>query len=146
LALPGQVVIDTECFEVPPQPSGPAPWGLVHVGAAAAAAESDAPQLGGAARGRHPRRTRRVRFNCNLCGEANERDVNPHAWRAGSVFARCAGCTAVHKLRDNLRIFHELGGPVFPPRHMRESFLVQGLLDKIAERRRRGGGPALPPN
>lgn len=35
------------------------------------------------------------------------------------------GCTAVHKLKDNLRIFHELAGPVFPPRNLRSSYLVQ---------------------
>jgi hypothetical protein len=31
----------------------------------------------------------------------------------------------VHKLRDNLRIFHELAGPVFPPRELRANYLVQ---------------------
>lgn len=35
------------------------------------------------------------------------------------------GCTAVHKLKDNLRIFHELAGPVFPPRNLRSSYLIQ---------------------
>ena len=34
-----------------------------------------------------------------------------------------------------LQIFHELEGPVFPPRHLRESFLVQEILDKIAAKR-----------
>jgi hypothetical protein len=38
---------------------------------------------------------------------------------------RPQGCTAVHKLRDNLRIFHELAGPVFPPRELRANYLVQ---------------------
>ena len=104
-----------------------------------------------------------LRFTCNLCGEANDCEVNPHAWRKGSVFARCEvraggraaaaslhaaphvrpcdaqqprltaplavplpqGCTAVHKLRDNLNIFHELAGPVFPPRELRSAYLVQ---------------------
>lgn len=32
---------------------------------------------------------------------------------------------AVHKLKDNLRIFTELAGPVFPPRNLRSSYLVQ---------------------
>lgn len=35
------------------------------------------------------------------------------------------GCTAVHKLKDNLKIFHELAGPVFPPRDLRSAYLVQ---------------------
>jgi hypothetical protein len=75
-----------------------------------------------------------VTFTCNLCGTGNWKEVNPHAWQKGSVFARCEGCSAVHKLVDNLRIFHELQD-VFPPRQLRSSFLVQEILDKIAERR-----------
>ena len=35
-----------------------------------------------------------------------------------------------------MQIFHELGGPIFPPRHLRESFLVQEVLDRIKERQR----------
>ena len=31
----------------------------------------------------------------------------------------------MHKLRDNLNIFHELAGPVFPPRDLRAHYLVQ---------------------
>lgn len=31
----------------------------------------------------------------------------------------------MHKLKDNLRIFHELAGPVFPPPELRSTFLVQ---------------------
>ena len=31
----------------------------------------------------------------------------------------------MHKLRDNLRIFHELAGPVFPPPELRSTYLVQ---------------------
>ena len=30
-----------------------------------------------------------LRFTCNLCGETNDCEVNPHAWAKGSVFARC---------------------------------------------------------
>jgi hypothetical protein len=29
------------------------------------------------------------------------------------VFARCGGCGVTHKLVDNLRLFHELAGPVY---------------------------------
>ncbi|KAI7835562.1 hypothetical protein COHA_010541 [Chlorella ohadii] len=77
-----------------------------------------------------------LRFTCNLCGETNDCEVNPHAWAKGSVFARCQGCTAVHKLKDNLNIFHELAGPVFPPRELRSSYLVQEILDRIQENNR----------
>lgn len=42
-------------------------------------------------------------------------------------------------LQDNLRIFHELRGPIFPPPHLRNSFLVQEVLDKIKARREREG-------
>lgn len=46
------------------------------------------------------------------------------------------GCTAVHKLKDNLNIFHELAGPVFPPRELRANYLVQEILDRIQEHNR----------
>ncbi len=42
--------------------------------------------------------------------------INPHAWQTGSVFARCSKCNVTHKLIDNLKIFHECAGPIFPPR------------------------------
>ena len=78
-----------------------------------------------------PRRTQRVSFTCNLCLERNlNRPVNPEAWKTGSVFVKCH-CGAVHKMKDNLKIFHELHGDVFPPVHQRESFLIQEILDRI---------------
>lgn len=40
--------------------------------------------------------------------------VNPLAWEKGSVFIRCTGCDVVHKVKDNLKIFHELAGQVYP--------------------------------
>ena len=40
--------------------------------------------------------------------------VNPLAWDKGSVFVRCARCDVVHKVKDNLKIFHELAGQVYP--------------------------------
>lgn len=52
----------------------------------------------------HPRRTRRLLFTCNLCGQSNSKRVNPIAWERGSVFARCDGCDVVHKLKDNLKV------------------------------------------
>lgn len=45
-----------------------------------------------------------------------------------------------------LQIFHELGGPIFPPRHMRNSFIVQSLLDKIEARRRREDSAGADPD
>lgn len=60
-----------------------------------------------------PRRTARIRFTCRRCGATTQRPVNPHAWRRGTVFATCGGCGVTHKLVDNLKLFHELSGPVF---------------------------------
>jgi len=60
-----------------------------------------------------PRRTARVRFTCRRCGATTQRPVNPHAWARGTVFATCGGCGVTHKLVDNLKLFHELDGPVF---------------------------------
>lgn len=84
----------------------------------------------------HPRRTRKVRFTCNLCDSSNEKWVNPQAWSSGSVFVQCDGCTVVHKLIDNLNIFSELAGPVFPPVELRDTFLVQEVLDRIEKKKR----------
>ncbi len=39
--------------------------------------------------------------------------VNPHAWASGTVFGRCDGCQVIHKLTDNLELFHELSGSLF---------------------------------
>ncbi len=44
----------------------------------------------------------------------------------------------MHKLKDNLNIFHELAGPVFPPRELRSSYLVQ-VGGSVAVGKRRGG-------
>ena len=43
--------------------------------------------------------------------------VNPHAWATGTVFGRCDGCHVIHKLTDNLELFHEMSGSVMgtPP-------------------------------
>ena len=105
LALTGVVVIDTEFEILPPAdahllPLLPPPvdtnttcTGMVYIGTTAANDTS-----------KHPRRTSRLRFTCNLCGECSEKAVNPLAWSKGSVFARCDGCSAVHKLKDNLKV------------------------------------------
>lgn len=79
----------------------------------------------------HPRRTARLSFTCNLCGERMKHvPVNPHAWKHGSVFCQCEACGVVHKLKDNLKIFHEIGD-VFPPRNLRNELLVRDILSKI---------------
>jgi hypothetical protein len=130
--LSGMVVIDTECEEVfAPNTTC---TGIIYLGSNQGSVPTET------AFGKHPRRTRRMRFTCNLCGETNEKDVNPRAWTEGSVFARCESCEAVHKLKDNLKIFHELKGPVFPPRDMRASFpAVQEILNRIEAKRINGG-------
>eukprot|EP00250_Pteridium_aquilinum_P005912 c15930_g1_i1 orf=259-675(+) len=61
-----------------------------------------------------PRRRMRVVFTCNVCGERTTRAINPHAYTDGTVFVQCAGCNVFHKLVDNLKLFHELKGSVFP--------------------------------
>lgn len=55
-----------------------------------------------------PRRTSRLHFTCNICGHRNEKLVNPRAWHEGTVFARCDGCSIVHKLKDNLNLIDEI--------------------------------------
>jgi hypothetical protein len=62
-----------------------------------------------------PRRTHKIKFTCLRCGAINIKPVNPHAWNNGSVFAKCGKCDITHKLTDNLKLFHELSGPVFGP-------------------------------
>ena len=62
----------------------------------------------------NPRRTRRLAWTCNLCGGRKVSPVNPLAWEKGSVFIRCPRCDVVHKVKDNLKIFHELAGQVYP--------------------------------
>jgi DNL zinc finger len=55
-----------------------------------------------------------VQFRCKICSAINIKPINPHAWALGTVFAKCANCDITHKLRDNLKLFHEFAGPVFP--------------------------------
>eukprot|EP00249_Psilotum_nudum_P021951 c28311_g1_i8 orf=451-1206(-) len=81
-----------------------------------------------------PRRRMRVAFTCNVCGERTVRAINPHAYTDGTVFVQCAGCNIFHKLVDNLKLFHEIKGRIFPgygaatlPEHQPYDFL--GLDD-----------------
>lgn len=62
---------------------------------------------------RSPRRGHKIKFTCKRCGATSIRPINIHAWREGTVFARCGRCHVTHKLIDNLRLFHEMQGPVF---------------------------------
>lgn len=43
-----------------------------------------------------------------MCGHRNEKLINPRAWHEGTVFARCDGCSVVHKLKDNLNLIDEI--------------------------------------
>jgi hypothetical protein len=62
-----------------------------------------------------PRRGHKIRFRCKRCGATSIKPINIHAWREGTVFARCGRCHVTHKLIDNLKLFHEMAGPVFDP-------------------------------
>eukprot|EP00252_Welwitschia_mirabilis_P024484 TRINITY_DN7289_c0_g1_i1.p1 TRINITY_DN7289_c0_g1~~TRINITY_DN7289_c0_g1_i1.p1 ORF type:complete len:217 (-),score=33.18 TRINITY_DN7289_c0_g1_i1:190-840(-) len=61
-----------------------------------------------------PRRRMRVAFTCGVCGQRTTRAINPHAYTDGTVFVQCAGCDVYHKLVDNLNLFHDLKGGIFP--------------------------------
>lgn len=61
-----------------------------------------------------PRRRMRVAFTCGVCGQRTTRAINPHAYTDGTVFVQCAGCDVFHKLVDNLNLFHELNGSIYP--------------------------------
>ncbi|KAL6769043.1 hypothetical protein ACKKBF_B17265 [Auxenochlorella protothecoides x Auxenochlorella symbiontica] len=117
----GGIVIDVEAQAL----ASPTSTGLVWV-------RTEGSSEGDAAATNHARRTRKVRFTCNLCGTQNTKRVNPHAWQAGSVFARCSGCQGVHKLQDNLEVFFETGHAPFPPPELRQSVLGSELLERAA--------------
>eukprot|EP00884_Botryococcus_braunii_P010580 jgi/Botrbrau1/19523/Bobra.0035s0022.1 len=101
-------VTDYNVAEIEEEQAGKAgPWAqtdclgiVLHSSSAKRAMEEPPPS-------RNPRRTRKVRFTCNLCGNTYVRPVNPHAWTKGSVFAKCEECNVVHKLVDGLKLFHE---------------------------------------
>ncbi|KAH7518358.1 hypothetical protein FEM48_Zijuj09G0164400 [Ziziphus jujuba var. spinosa] len=61
-----------------------------------------------------PRRRMLVAFTCNICGQRTTRAINPHAYTDGTVFVQCCGCTAFHKLVDNLNLFQEMNCYVNP--------------------------------
>ena len=56
--------------------------------------------------------------------------VNPHAWATGTVFGRCDGCQVIHKLTDNLELFHELGSLIENPPNLRSVKIPDGLPQK----------------
>ncbi len=59
------------------------------------------------------RRTKVLRFTCNLCLTRVEKNINPHAWHHGTIVVQCGGCGVKHILNDNLGI---LGGFTVSPR------------------------------
>jgi protein import protein ZIM17 len=81
--------------------------------AAAPVADNFSP--GGPLLSNSPRRTLRVEFTCNKCWERTTRAINPQAYKTGTVFVQCKGCNIFHKLVDNLKLFHELQGPIYTP-------------------------------
>lgn len=83
-----------------------------------------------AAPDKNPRRTKKVKFTCKMCETTSVKRVSPHGWTAGSVFAKCDGCGVVHKLVDNLKIFHEFKGPVFPSTAPANLKIPDGLPQK----------------
>lgn len=87
--------------------------GLAAPGGSAFRPDSSSPASSSPA-SKNPRRTRRLAWTCNLCGGRKVSPVNPLAWEKGSIFIRCAKCDVVHKVKDNLKIFHELAGQVYP--------------------------------
>ena len=48
-----------------------------------------------------------MQYTCNKCQTRNVIDVNPHAYKTGSVFVQCGGCGVRHKLIDNLGVTHD---------------------------------------
>ncbi|MCL7050891.1 hypothetical protein MKW94_014335 [Papaver nudicaule] len=54
-----------------------------------------------------PRRSLRVQFTCDKCGERTKRLVNRLAFERGTIFVQCAGCLRHHKLVDNLGLIVE---------------------------------------
>ncbi len=58
--------------------------------------------------------------------------VNPHAWATGTVFGRCDGCQVIHKLTDNLELFHELSGALLedPSADLQSVKIPEGLPQK----------------
>ncbi|GAB4853116.1 hypothetical protein Ancab_017300 [Ancistrocladus abbreviatus] len=55
-----------------------------------------------------PRRRMLIAFTCNICGQRTTRAINPHAYTDGTVFVQCCGCSAYHKLVDNLNLFRDM--------------------------------------
>lgn len=92
---------------------------------------------------KNPRRTMKIKFKCKRCGATTIKPINPHAWASGSVFAKCGCCQVTHKLIDNLKLFHELAGPVFGP----GTQAIQPKRERLGLRLESDGStlPQLPP-
>lgn len=89
-----------------------------------------------------PRRGHKVKFTCRRCGATSIRPINIHAFREGTVFARCGRCKVTHKLVDNLKLIHELSGPVFntPSAPLPADALPPELRLRLGEEGEGGGG------
>jgi hypothetical protein len=68
----------------------------------------------------------RIAFTCNCCNHRTARAINPQAFITGTVFVQCEGCLIHHKLVDNLKLIHELRGPVFNAPFVTGAGLSQG--------------------
>ena len=54
-----------------------------------------------------------VAFTCNACQHRSTKAINPSAYKTGTVFVQCEGCFVHHKLIDNLKLFHDMSGPIY---------------------------------
>ncbi|GBF92298.1 hypothetical protein Rsub_05381 [Raphidocelis subcapitata] len=135
-------------------PAAPAALGLSPAAGGAggdAAAAAGAPRADGVYESfsSSPRRGHKIKFTCRRCGATSIRPVNIHAWREGTVFARCGRCRVTHKLIDNLKLFHEMSGAVYDGPHPplepgRQSGLPPGLQLRLEELAAPGEGGAAP--
>lgn len=76
-----------------------------------------------------PRRTKKVGFTCKCCGARTYSSVNPRAFLEGTLVAQCANpeCERWHKLADHFGLFHDLQGPLFRARSVREEDIPPSL-------------------
>lgn len=117
-------VLEYTISDVPPSYPPTDSVGIVPVNLGGAEQDTDTEQV----YTKHERRTKAVRYTCKLCGTTSLKAVNPHAWTEGSVFGRCDGCGVVHKIVDNLNVFHEMKGDVFAPRIDAAKITIPGSL------------------
>eukprot|EP00955_Chlamydomonas_euryale_P068882 360261-Chlamydomonas_euryale.AAC.3 len=54
-----------------------------------------------------------IGFTCKRCGARTYKPINPVSFEGGTLVVQCGKCECWHKIRDHLRLFHELLGDVF---------------------------------